>query len=79
MDRTLIVVGGVLELGALALAVGLWRGRDHLVKKVSWTIVLLVPFFGIIAYALLHDTPPTSDPIDRPPDRPDTWGATPLS
>ncbi len=77
MDRTAVVAGGILEVGALALAVGVWRGREHAVRKVLWTLVLLVPAVGIIAFALLHDPPAPSDPIDRPPDRPDMWGPLP--
>jgi len=74
MDRTFFVVAGVLEIAALALVVGLWRGRESPWRQVLWTAVLLVPFFGLIAYAVLHDTPPPSDPADRAPDRPDIWG-----
>lgn len=51
MDLTGIIAGGVLEVGALALTVGLWRGREGVVSKALWTAILLVPFFGIIAYA----------------------------
>ncbi len=74
MDLKAWVAGGVLEVAALALAVGLWCGRERPLSKALWTVVLLVPFLGLIAYALLHDPPPPSDPIDRPPERPDTWG-----
>jgi hypothetical protein len=77
MELTGIVAGGVLEVGALALAVGLWRGRERVILKVLWTVVLLVPLFGIIAYAVLHDPPPPSGPTDRPPDRPDIWPGIP--
>jgi hypothetical protein len=68
MDLAIKLVGGALEVAAVALAVGLWRGREHLVSKLVWTVVLLVPFFGVVAYAVWHDPPPPSDLIDRPPD-----------
>lgn len=74
MELTGVVAAGVLEVVALALAIGLWRGRERVISKVLWTVVLVVPLFGIIAYALLHAPSPPSDPIDRPPDRPDYWG-----
>jgi len=67
MDLAIKLIGGALEVAALSLAVGLWRGREHVVSKVLWTVVLVVPFFGIVAYAVWHDPPPPSDPVDRPP------------
>jgi len=67
VDLAIKVIGGVLELAALVLDVGLWRGREHVISKVLWTAVLLVPFFGILAYVVWHDPPPPSDPTDRPP------------
>ncbi len=39
MELTGVIAGGVLELAALALAVGLWRGRERIVSKVFWTLV----------------------------------------
>jgi hypothetical protein len=56
----------VLELAAVGLAVGLWRGREHVLAKLLWTVILLVPAFGLIAFAVWHDPPPPSDLIDRP-------------
>jgi hypothetical protein len=74
VDLTLIIAGGLLELGALALAVELWCGRGRPFGKLLWTLILLVPFFGVIAYALLHNPPSPSDPVDRPPERTEFWG-----
>ncbi len=54
-----------LEIVAVVFAVGLWRGPGRIVSKVLWTGVLVVPVFGLIAFAVWHDTPPPSDPTDR--------------
>ncbi len=60
----------VLELVALVLAHRVWRepGRS-LAARVLWTVVTLVPVLGLLAYALLRDPPPPSDPTDRRPER----------
>lgn len=59
----------VMEVVALLLLVQLWRGRDHLVAKLLWSPLLLVPFLGVLTYLVVHDPPQPSDPIDRPPER----------
>lgn len=64
-----IALIAALELVALVFAVGRWRGRGGVVSKLVWTGVLVAPVFGLTAFAVWHETPPPSDPIDRPPDR----------
>jgi hypothetical protein len=68
MDLAIKIVGVVLEVASIGLAVVLWRGRERVVSKLLWTLVLLVPFLGIIAFAVWHDPPPPWGPTDRPPD-----------
>lgn len=62
----ILAVGSLLELASLALAVRLWRGAERVGVKLLWTAILAVPFFGIVAFAVWHDPPTPSDPIDRP-------------
>ena len=61
--------GAVTGLQALQIFRGeltwLHWGRTYLTCIDS---IVLVPFFGVIAYALLHDTPAPSDRVDRPPE-----------
>lgn len=67
--KTLAVIatGAAFEVVAIALVVSLWRGREGVASKLLWTAVLMVPFFGVVAFSVWHDPPPPSDPIDRPP------------
>ncbi len=67
-----VIVGllAALELVALWLVVRMWRERSGSVaSRVVWTVVTLVPVFGLIAHAVVRDPPPPSDPADRPPQR----------
>jgi len=58
---------GVSEAVSLLCLAGLWRGQDRTAAKLLWSVVVLLPFFGPLAYAVWHDPPPSSDLIDRPP------------
>jgi hypothetical protein len=75
VDKAIIVVGALVEVGSIAAVVSLWRGPGRVLPKLLWTLVTLVAFFGILAYAVWHDPPPPSDPIDRPPER--DWDVPP--
>lgn len=65
----MLAVGGSEAVSLLCLA-GLWRGQDGTAAKLLWSVVVLLPFFGPLAYAVWHDPPPPSDPVDRPPEAP---------
>jgi hypothetical protein len=69
MDTFTIIVGAVLEFIALVFIVRLWTRRPlKLVPCLLWSGVLLVPFFGILIYVFLRETP------EAHPDRvPDTY------
>jgi len=43
----------------------LWRGTDHLVMKVIWTLVAAAPGLGPLLFAVLHDPPPVQPNVDR--------------
>ncbi len=62
-----IAVIAALEIVSVVFAVALWRGRGRVPSKVLWTGVLVMPVFGLIAFAVWHETPSPSDPLDRPP------------
>jgi len=63
----MIIVGAVLELIALVVIVRLWSRRPlRLVPCLLWSVVLLVPFFGILIYVFLRETPEAHS--DRVPD-----------
>ena len=54
MNWFLIITGAVLEIVALVAAVGLWRQkRRGKLFRLFWTIVLLIPFFGLLIYGFL--------------------------
>jgi hypothetical protein len=67
VDLTVKTFGVLLEAASIGLPRSLWRGREPIASKLLWTVVLLVPFLGIVAFAVWHDPPSPSDPIDRPP------------
>jgi hypothetical protein len=75
VSDTIIVLAVLFEVASIAAVVSLWRGPGRIAAKLLWTLVTLVPFFGIVAYAVWHDPPPPSDPIDRPPGR--DWDVPP--
>jgi uncharacterized protein with PQ loop repeat len=58
MNWFLIITGTVLEIVALIVAVRLWRQkRRGRVSKLFWTVVLLIPFFGLLIYGFLAVNP----------------------
>ena len=63
MSTPRILLLGVLELIALIAIVRLWRKRRHgrPIIRLVWSVILLVPLFGILAYGFL-----TVDPDEHP-------------
>jgi len=58
MNLLQIILFGVLEIVALIVTVRLWkRRRVKLVLRLLWSVVLLVPFFGLVVYVFLHEEP----------------------
>lgn len=68
MDLTVIL--GASGLASSFCLWNLWRGTDKTMAKVAWTLEAVLPVLGPLVYAMWHDPPPPSDPIDRPLDRP---------
>jgi hypothetical protein len=58
---------GLSEAVSLACLVSLWRGDGRAIAKLLWSLFVLVPLLGPIGFAVWHDPPPPSDPLDRPP------------
>ena len=54
MDTFTIIAGAVLELVALIVIVRLWvRRRMRIIPRIFMSIILLVPFFGLLIYAFV--------------------------
>jgi hypothetical protein len=55
----LLVLLGVYEALALLVIGRLWARRRHkrLLVRVLWSVVLLAPIFGILAYVFLMENP----------------------
>lgn len=63
MTTERLMVGGVFEVIALIVVVRIWLKRRHkkVMVRLLWSLVLLVPFFGLIAYFF-----PTENPDGHP-------------
>ena len=58
MHWVIFIVLGLLELVALWVMIKLWRQkRRSWVTKLLWSIVLLIPFLGLIFYGFLTTNP----------------------
>jgi bacteriorhodopsin len=68
--RGALVLLGVLELFAVVAVLRIWRERGRSTgHRLAWTLVTLIPVFGLIAFAVLRDPPPPNGPTDRPAKR----------
>jgi hypothetical protein len=57
-DTSTIVLVSLSELVALVVTVRLWmRRRAKFWPRLLWSIVLLVPFFGLMMYLFIHEEP----------------------
>jgi uncharacterized protein with PQ loop repeat len=67
MDKFTIIAGAVFELVGLIIIVRIWRRRRmRIIPRIFFSIVLLIPFFGLLIYGFL-----ASD-LEKNPDRMDT-------
>lgn len=58
MDTPTLILGAILELVALVAMVRLWMRRPlRIVSSALWSVVLLVPFFGLVIYFFLREKP----------------------
>jgi hypothetical protein len=53
----LIAIAALSELVAIWCAVGLWRSRALILKKLLWSLVLLVPVVGPVFYGGMFEVP----------------------
>jgi hypothetical protein len=53
----LIVIAAISELVAIWCGVGLWRSRASVLKKLFWSLVLLVPVVGPVFYGGMFELP----------------------
>lgn len=67
MDLLDKILFGVFELVALVIVVRLWASRrTELIPRLLWSVVLLVPCFGLMAYIFLYENPESHS--ERPGD-----------
>ena len=67
MDKFAIIVLAILEVVALIVIARLWLQRRHrIIHRILWSLLLLVPLFGLLMYGFL-----VSD-LDKNPDRMDS-------
>jgi len=68
MDISTFIILSIFEVIGVCVSVHLWfqKRRLKILPRVLWSIFLLVPFFGLLAYIFLR-----SD-LDKNPDRMDT-------
>ena len=58
MNTSHIVLLGILEAAALVFIVRLWIQRRHrIVARIFWSLVLLVPLFGLLMFGLSGSEP----------------------
>jgi hypothetical protein len=58
VDRKTIAILFICEAVALIPIFRLWRSRGStIISRVAWTIVLLVPFIGVVFYGLMRLNP----------------------
>jgi len=58
MDTFAIIVLSVLELLALVVIVRLWTLRRlHILSRIIWSLILLVPLFGLLMYGFIQSDP----------------------
>ena len=65
MDAATIVILGASGVASLVCEVFLWRGEGSLLRKLVWTVLVLLPVFGPFFYGGLYRAPSVQDPVDR--------------
>ena len=59
VDTPSLVILGLCELLALVAIIHLWfrKRQMRVITRLFWTIVLLVPFFGVLFYSFTRSDP----------------------
>jgi hypothetical protein len=53
-----VILSSLFEIVALIVIIRLWmRRRVKIFPRVLWSVILLVPFFGLLVYFFLHEEP----------------------
>ena len=53
-----VILGSLSEVVALIFIARLWtRRRAKFVPRLLWSVLLLVPFFGLMVFLFLHEEP----------------------
>ena len=53
----LIVIAGICEVVAIWCGIGLWRSRASILKKLLWSLLLLVRVVGPVFYGGMFEVP----------------------
>lgn len=72
MDILIFTVVATMEVVALRISILLWfpKRQMKVIPRIFWSILLLVPFFGLLLYVfLLSDLEKNPDRMDTPADR----------
>lgn len=59
MNSQRFILAGAFEVIALVVILRMWMMRRHkrVAVRLLWSIVLLVPIFGLLAYIFLRENP----------------------
>ena len=59
IDAPTLIVFSAFELFGLIAIVRVWRRKQKMrvISRIAWTLVLLVPFFGLLFYGLVRSEP----------------------
>jgi hypothetical protein len=68
MNTFVAIILCLLEVVAVCVCVRLWfqKRRMRIIPRIFWSIVLLIPFFGLLMFVFIASNP------DKNPDRQDT-------
>ena len=65
MDITIIAILALSGVLSIVCWVALWRGGDHLLSKIVWTVLAAAPVVGPLLFKALHDRPPVQPEADQ--------------
>lgn len=58
LDSLFLILLGLFWTISFVCLFYLWRRPDSLVKKIVWSFILFIPFFGPVFYGGLYKPPP---------------------
>ena len=66
MDTLIVTSFFVVEVVSLSIIINLWlRRRMHIILRMFWSVLLLVPFFGLLMFVfVVSDLDPNPEKTD---------------